>query len=439
MKKNLDNNLNVFMYKEKNIITNLTVSFERKKNIYTKNILVIMSGEMEENILKKDNTQYFIDITYYATPPNNKNYKLFIILAFNQREYKTIICNISIITNENTETIVTIIEYLKDKYNWSPNRITIDFILAELNAFKLIFPQVIIITCFFRFIKNISKRLEGLKSKNKIKKKIAKDILANFKLICFIPIRAIEPFYNSIKLKYKSNYEKLFNYFDKNYINGKKFDKSFWNYNSLIINNIEEKTIFFTNNIVESFNRTLNKKYIGACKTLFNFRNAIKDIISFYNAKTIYQEKKISITKGLEFYVKQTTNFNIITNDTLKKIKEKYKNYLKNNNFPINMNNSDLSDNTDYYEIKGEESISESEEDDNSKNSLSNKKNDEDDDNDHDGDDHGGDYDRYGDDDQNSDNNGDYEDDNYNKKKLSIIKKKLLHLIQIEKINITKV
>ena len=51
----------------------------------------------------------------------------------------------------------------------------------------------------------------------------------------------------------------MLNYFDKNYINGKKFDKSLGNYNSFIINNIEEKTLFFTNNIVESFNRTLNK------------------------------------------------------------------------------------------------------------------------------------------------------------------------------------
>ena len=107
-----------------------------------------MSKEMEQNISNKDNSQYFIDITYYATPPNNKNYKLFIILAFNHKEYKTIICNISIITNENTETSITKIEYLRDKYNWQPNRITIDLSLAELKAFKLIFPNIIIISCF---------------------------------------------------------------------------------------------------------------------------------------------------------------------------------------------------------------------------------------------------------------------------------------------------
>ena len=69
-------------------------------------------------------------------------------------------------------------------------------------------------------------------------------------------------------------------------------------------------------------------------------------------------------------------------NDTLKQIKENYKKYLKNNNFPINANDSDLSDISDYYEIKGEEEISESEEDDKYEIGISNKKM-KDDDNDH--------------------------------------------------------
>ena len=151
MNSNLDNNLKVFMYNDKNIITNLNFTFERNKIKYNKNILIIMNKEMELNISNKDNSQYFIDITYYATPHNNKNYKLFVILAFNYKEYKTIICNISIITNENTETIITIIEYLRDKYNWQSNRMAFDFSLAELKAFKLIFPNVIIIPCFSIF------------------------------------------------------------------------------------------------------------------------------------------------------------------------------------------------------------------------------------------------------------------------------------------------
>ena len=53
-----------------------------------------MSKDMESNINKKDNIQYFMDVTYYATPPNNSKYKLLVILAFNRQLFKSILCNL---------------------------------------------------------------------------------------------------------------------------------------------------------------------------------------------------------------------------------------------------------------------------------------------------------------------------------------------------------
>ena len=94
-----------------------------------------------------------------------------------------------------------------------------------------------------------------------------------------------------------------------------------WNYNYLIINNIDDKILFYTNNIVESFNRTLNKKYVGMYKTIFNYKNALIDIISFYNLKNIYQERRCSLTRTLEDYVKIETEFKLITNESIKDIK----------------------------------------------------------------------------------------------------------------------
>ena len=124
-----------------------------------------------------------------------------------------------------------------------------------------------------------------------------------------------------LKKKYNTQFKKFFKFFDKNYINNKNFDKSMWNYNYLIINNIDDKILFYTNNIVESFNRTLNKKYVGMYKTIFNYKNALIDIISFYNLKNIYQERRCSLTRTLEDYVKIETEFKLITNESIKDIK----------------------------------------------------------------------------------------------------------------------
>ena len=75
-----------------------------------------MSDEMEENIKNKKNTQYFLDTTYYATPPNSTQNKIVVNLAFNSETFKSLICNLSLISNENKETFFTIFEYLKQRY-----------------------------------------------------------------------------------------------------------------------------------------------------------------------------------------------------------------------------------------------------------------------------------------------------------------------------------
>jgi len=74
---------------------------------------------MIKNINIKNNIQYFLDVTYYTTPQNNKKYKLIILLTFNLNLYTTILCNISIIANENEETFVTLFEYLKNRFQFN--------------------------------------------------------------------------------------------------------------------------------------------------------------------------------------------------------------------------------------------------------------------------------------------------------------------------------
>ena len=91
-----NNLINLSIINEK-IITELYVNFMRKNKTFKKDIYVIMTKEMISNIAKKDNIQYFMDVTYYAIPPNESKYKSFIILAFNRELFKSIICNLLII------------------------------------------------------------------------------------------------------------------------------------------------------------------------------------------------------------------------------------------------------------------------------------------------------------------------------------------------------
>lgn len=74
-------------------------------------------------------------------------------------------------------------------------------------------------------------------------------------------------------------------------MNSRKFKKEMWNYTKVILNNNNNSIIFYTNNICESFNSTLNKKYIRYCKTMYNFKMCIYDIIKIYEAHSTYKDK----------------------------------------------------------------------------------------------------------------------------------------------------
>ena len=198
---------------------------------------------MKDNIILKENTQYFSDITYYAVPPNKSNLKIFVLLAFNKNLYKTILCNISLIYNENKETFISIFNFLKNKFNFYPPKITIDYSMSLLKANKYCFPDAKIVPCFFHFMQNQIKKLPELRNKNKVIKNYAKDLLGNVRLICFINLNNIESFYDSMKTKYRSKFPNYFKYFDKYYINNNARFNKIWNYNEVIYNNLNKLLI----------------------------------------------------------------------------------------------------------------------------------------------------------------------------------------------------
>ena len=71
------------------------------------------------------------------------------LLAFNTESYKTLLFNLSIITNENKETFFTLFEFLRNRYNWQSKLIAIDYSIPELTSILSLFPKVTIIPCFF--------------------------------------------------------------------------------------------------------------------------------------------------------------------------------------------------------------------------------------------------------------------------------------------------
>ena len=121
-------------------MSKLKANFTRKKN-YNKNIFIIMTKEMEENIQLNFNLQYFSDVKYY----------LFVLLAFNKNLYKSILCNIPLISNENIETFSTLLEFLNNIYQFNPKRVKLDFSKAEFTSFKIVFPNIRIIPFFYHF------------------------------------------------------------------------------------------------------------------------------------------------------------------------------------------------------------------------------------------------------------------------------------------------
>ena len=61
---------------------------------------------------------------------------MWILLAFNKNYNKTVICNITLLKNENFETFDILLKCRKSKYNFHPQVMTVDFNKAAYEDFK---------------------------------------------------------------------------------------------------------------------------------------------------------------------------------------------------------------------------------------------------------------------------------------------------------------
>ena len=92
------------------------------------------------------------------------------------------------------------------------------------------------------------------------------------KILLFIERSKITLFWDLIKNKYNNIFPKFVKYFKANYFEKFPFKNFIWNYDIKSDFNSEDfNNYFFTNNICESSNRTINMNYKGSCKTLLSF------------------------------------------------------------------------------------------------------------------------------------------------------------------------
>ena len=64
------------------MVIKLKVNYIRKIFHYNKDIYCIMTKEIENNLTSLNNIQYFLDITYYNVPPNNKKCNLLVLMSY---------------------------------------------------------------------------------------------------------------------------------------------------------------------------------------------------------------------------------------------------------------------------------------------------------------------------------------------------------------------
>ena len=112
-----------------------------------------MTDEMKTNIKDINNIQFFMDVTYNIKPPFKAKSKLLILLSL------IFLCNISIIESENIETFIKILNYLKQKYDFNPAKISIDFNEIDYLALTTVFPNICFLPLFFSFYEYNNKKI----------------------------------------------------------------------------------------------------------------------------------------------------------------------------------------------------------------------------------------------------------------------------------------
>ena len=229
--KNLKDQLLSIEYNNKKITEFETVSFKKKNKECNKNIFYFISEEMKINLgNKNDIEQWFMDATHYAIPRKNNDFKLILIIGYNNKENKTCLGAIILIQNENVETFCKIFSYLYTNYNFDPQIINIDCNNAEIISIKKNFINAKIVICFYHIVKRLIQHIPQIRSKNKELKNKAKNLLNNIKLMLFIKRNEVHNYFKKIKYIFKNDFPKFIKYFEYYFFKKYPMKDLDWNY-----------------------------------------------------------------------------------------------------------------------------------------------------------------------------------------------------------------
>ena len=314
-------------------------------------------------------SQFFADCTYNVVPYINKNFKLYVLNAFNTIENKTELCALILISNENIETYVNIYEYLINKYKFNPTKLTVDCQKSHILAILKLFPNCCLIICYFHIIRRLVIHLPEIRSKNLEKKEMVKNLLANMKILLFIPQTDIINYFELIREKYYSKFPKFIKYFYKNFFIAFPMNKLIWNYYyyaNLFYN--DNQLLFFININYFIKNNNINKLII------------FKDLIKIYEDYARYLSAE-ALLKNKELFLEEEKIFDNDINN-----KSEYNSYEPDFNsessvdsdeevvFSYNrFNNNQNNDNNDGQE-KGDIDYKNNKNDNNSRKYTKNKK-----------------------------------------------------------------
>ena len=153
------------------------------------------------------------------------------------------------------EAFSKIFTYLITKYKFNPKILNVDCNIAQIIAIKKNFKETKIIICYYHIMKKLIQHLPEIKSNNPNKKKRARNLLTNIKLLLFISREKVNQFLELISDKFEDSFPKFIKYYRSNFFTKYPLKYLDWNYDiKNILDPVDINHYFFTNNIGESTN-----------------------------------------------------------------------------------------------------------------------------------------------------------------------------------------
>jgi len=198
--------------------------FNKEKKAFIMEEFIIFGSQYMLRHLKQKTTWY-LDGTFKIVPPCF--YQLVTILVYSEiHEFEVPACYI-LLSGKNETLYQSAFYSLKNicssmNINLAPQRIMTDFEKGLRNALVKVFPEVILLGCFFHMSKAIWMRASklGLRSGNHIYD--TKILILFFKIIIHLPFEDRESVFSEIKSKFilaPKSFTYLINYFKKNWLN----------------------------------------------------------------------------------------------------------------------------------------------------------------------------------------------------------------------------